>query len=290
MASLPPQSPPATGDAAAPIVALRPIHLLPLALIAVVLFAAATVFMRVGTVNVATFNAVQAVTRGLPDTAWSMITICGEGVVAFALLAPSLTRAPRWFAAAIVAASLAGLYSFGLKHLFSLPRPAAVLDPLQVHIIGHVLRSNTYPSGHAVTAFTLASLLVFASTRPARTAAWALPLALLIAVSRMAVGAHWPADVAAGAAGGWLCGAAGVVVVARWRNWNTIVGVRLMGIVAIGIGVSLFVVDVGYPLALPLQYAAAVLAILSGAVTLARPRLDPFLPPAGPADPPVRDA
>jgi membrane-associated phospholipid phosphatase len=261
-----------------PIAALRPIDIAPMASFAVLLIVIAVVFMQGGPLNIQTFVSTQEMTRVLPDPVWSWITICGTGVAAFALLSPSLVWQPRWYAAAAAASALAGLYSNGLKHLFALPRPPSVLDPTRLHVIGHTLHANTFPSGHSVTAFTLAALLIFASRRPIMTAAWTLPLAMLVALSRIAVGAHWPADLAAGAAGGWVCGALGVVIVTRWRQWNTPVGVRLLGLVSIGIGISLFIVDLGYPQAIALQYVLAVVALASGAIAIARPRLDPMLP------------
>lgn len=258
--------------------ALAPIALLPLSVVAFVLAMLSMVFMQGGALNLEAFVAVQQVTAALPDTAWSMITLCGTGVVAFALLSPTLARQPRWYAAGLAAAGIAGLYSNGAKRFFGLPRPASVLDPGHLHVIGETLRANTFPSGHSVTAFTLAAILVFASRRPLATAAWIVPVATLIALSRIAVGAHWPADLAAGAAGGWVSGALGVMIIARWRQWNTPTGVRVMGCVSIGIGVSLCIVDLGYPLATPLQYLAAGVAVIAGVVVVMRPRLDSLLP------------
>ena len=259
--------------------ALKPVAMVPVAVVALVLIALAVVFLDGGTLNVDGFIAVQSFTRAAPDTLWAMLTICGTGVVAFALLSPTLAWQPRWFAAALAAAPLAGLYSNGVKRIFAMPRPASVLDASRLHVIGETLKANSFPSGHAVTAFTLAALLVLASRKPLQTMLWAVPFAVLIAFSRLAVGAHWPADIAAGAAGGWVCGALGVVIVARWRFWNTAVGVRVMGVVALGVGVSLFLVDLGYPLALPLQHVAGVIALASGIVAIARPRADPLLVP-----------
>ncbi len=258
--------------------ALQPIALLPLSVVALVLVMLAVLFMQGGALNREAFVAVQRVTVALPDTAWSMITICGTGVVAFALLAPTLARWPRWYAAGIAAAGIAGLYSNGAKHFFGLPRPASVIDAGHLHVIGETLRANTFPSGHSVTAFTLAAILVFASRKPLPTAVCIVPVATLIALSRIAVGAHWPADLAAGAAGGWISGALGVMIVARWRQWNSATGVRVMGCVSIGIGVSLCIIDLGYPLAAPLQYIAAAVAVIAGTVVIVRPRLDPLLP------------
>lgn len=252
----------------------------PVAIVAVVLFALSAFFLSTTDLNRQTFVAVQGLTIAWPDRAWALVTLCGTGVVAFALLTPTLAWQPRWFAAAIVAAAIAGLYTNVVKRVLALPRPAAVLDPAHIHVIGERLSANSFPSGHSVTSFTLAAILVLASRRPWTTALWAVPLAALVALSRIAVGAHWPADLAAGAAGGWVSGALAVACVVRWRAWNTIAGARVMGVVAIGIGISLFVVDLGYPLALPLQYFAAVLAIGAGVVTLARPRVDPVLGPS----------
>lgn len=248
--------------------------LLPLASVALVFAAFAFAFLKLGTLNVDGFLAVQSLTTTLPDTAWAMLTICGTGLVAFALISPSLLRQPRYFAGALASGILAGLYANVLKRLFALPRPASVLDATQVHVIGQTLHANAFPSGHAITAFTLASLLVFASRNRLRTALWSVPFALLVALSRIAVGAHWPADVALGAAGGWICGAAGIVFVRRWRPWNTVAGVRLFAVISIGVGFSLFRVDLGYPLAIPLQYLAGLLAVVSGTATLVRPRVD----------------
>lgn len=257
----------------------------PVAGVACALVALAIGFMQGGSLNLETFVAVQRVTRSLPDVGWAFATVCGTGVMAFALLSPTLAWHPRWYAAGLAAAGFAGLYSNGLKRLFALPRPASVIDPGHLHVIGQTLHANTFPSGHAVTAFTLAAILVLASRHPLRTAAWVLPGAVVIAISRIAVGAHWPADIAAGAAGGWVCGALGVVIVSRWRQWNETAGIRAMGVVSIGVGVSLLWIDLGYPLALPLQRTAAAIAIASGMFVVARPRPDRWLV-AGPERPP----
>lgn len=257
---------------------LAPVAVWPIALVAVALIALSAVFMGVDGLNAQTFVAVQGVTQAVPDWFWANVTNLGTGIVAFAWLSPSLAWQPRWFAAAIACSAFAGLYSNLLKRAFALPRPASVLDPDHLHVIGQTLHANSFPSGHSVTAFTLAAVLVLASRRPLRTACWAVPAATLVAFSRIAVGAHWPADLAAGAAGGWIAGAVGVILAARWRFWNTPNGVRVMGVIAIGIGIAVLLVDLGYPLGIATQWLAGGVAIVAGAWTIARPRVDRLLP------------
>ena len=57
------------------------------------------------------------------------------------------------------------------------------------------------------TAFLAAAVIILAWPKAA-TRWWAAPAicaaAALVALSRIAVGAHWPLDVLTGAAGGWL--------------------------------------------------------------------------------------
>ena len=253
---------------------IRPIALVPLLSVAALLAALAALFFYSGNLNGYSFSATQTITRALPDTFWAMVTVCGSGLGAFALLSLALQRRPIWVAAALATAPIAGAYSNIIKRVVALPRPAAVLSPDQIHVIGETLRSNSFPSGHAVTAFALAATIVFASRRPRVVALWMVPLAILIALSRIAVGAHWPADLAGGAAGGWLSGACGVLIVDRWRRWNTPTGIRVMGLVMVGVGIALLTVDLGYPLAHLWQWALGCVAIVSGLFALFSPRVD----------------
>ncbi|MEE8331031.1 MAG: phosphatase PAP2 family protein [Acidimicrobiia bacterium] len=61
-----------------------------------------------------------------------------------------------------------------------------------------------YPSGHAVLAFTLAT--VFSPFLPKRWRWTAYAAAVLIGLTRIYVGAHWPLDIASGAAYGIIVG------------------------------------------------------------------------------------
>ncbi len=106
-----------------------------------------------------------------------------------------------------------------LKVFFSVPRPPLAIGLDQVRVLGEVKLKNSLPSGHALFAFVTAVTLSWR-----RGPAWKVPLyffAILVAYSRVYVGAHYPLDVAAGAvvgaATGWLVWQ-GYEVLARRRR------------------------------------------------------------------------
>ncbi len=87
-----------------------------------------------------------------------------------------------------------------LKPVFDRPRPFTVIAELPVIDAKPVTAS--FPSGHA--AMAVAGALAGARMIPA--AAWILwPLGMLVAVSRIYIGVHWPSDVLAGAIVGLAC-------------------------------------------------------------------------------------
>lgn len=101
----------------------------------------------------------------------------------------------RWRAALVIALStpVAALASRVLKESFDRARPA---DGVDVLIAGFSM-----PSGHSTSsaAFVTSVLLVLAHARARRIGLVVLPvLALLVGVSRVVLGAHYPSDVVAG--------------------------------------------------------------------------------------------
>ena len=88
------------------------------------------------------------------------------------------------------------------KHYFHCPRPFVILPPETIHFIGAPMQRTeyylSYPSGHASFAGLLA-----ASTWPALNRigkGCVLVFVFWTCWSRVAIGAHFPADVLAGAA------------------------------------------------------------------------------------------
>ncbi|MDE3011713.1 MAG: phosphatase PAP2 family protein [Pseudomonadota bacterium] len=194
-------------------------------------------------------------------TSWSALTLVGDALVTPLLIVPFLHRRRALAVEALLAALLATAGVHLLKPLVHMPRPAAVIDGIVV--IGPRLMAGSFPSGHTASAFTVLGLLVLGGlVRGWLPALAALGLALLVGLSRVVVGAHWPADVLAGAALGWCSAGLAVVLVHRWRcaarpAW--LPGVLLL--LALVAGFDLFGHDTGYPAGLWLQRILAALTL-----------------------------
>jgi membrane-associated phospholipid phosphatase len=83
-----------------------------------------------------------------------------------------------------------------LKAALDFPRPAAALPADALFVVGEVQRHHSLPSGHATFAMTLAASLWPLLGRASR-AAMAL-FVVWVCLSRISLGAHFPADVVAG--------------------------------------------------------------------------------------------
>ena len=193
------------------------------------------------------FLAFNAATSDNPQL-WAGLTFLGDTAVMLCVMAPLLLIHPNMWMGVLAAIPAGGMTSLALKWLFDAPRPADVLALTDFHVVGSVLRGHSFPSGHTITAFAAASVVCACvwlehrknSANPSHSAeaveasdanltAWrwftmalVCALAALVGVSRMAVGAHWPFDVLAGACVGWLAGLNGAYIAHRWQsNWNT---------------------------------------------------------------------
>ena len=145
---------------------------------------------------------------------WANVTFLGDTLPACLLMLLFIRKKPDLVWSGMVATLIATLVVNILKYYIVSPRPPSVLEANMINIIGPALYSHSFPSGHTATIFTLAGLLVFYfRTFFARLAI--VIIGLLIGISRIAVGVHWPADILAGAALGILLAIAGFWIISK---------------------------------------------------------------------------
>lgn len=138
----------------------------------------------------------------------TLVGVAGVTVGAVVFLKP-------WQAPAETA--LAGVVAWGAAHLLKglvgRGRPLEYLDARTLDISqGYVaLTGPGYPSGHAAVAFALATALSPWLAPRHRWLPWSV--AVLVAVARVYVAAHFPLDVIGGAALGVLAGALALTLV-----------------------------------------------------------------------------
>jgi membrane-associated phospholipid phosphatase len=219
---------------------------------------------------------------------WAHVTILGDGLVCAVLFLPWVRRFPQRIWAGVLAALLMVLILRSFKAFLGLPRPLGVLPEEMVTVIGPGHRRSAFPSGHAATIALFAGIWALSTSR--RALSWlALSLATLVGVSRMAVGVHWPSDVLAGFALGWVSAWIGLRWAAR-APWGTRSPGRyiLAGALMISALVLLSIDHTGYPGVLLFQKSLALGCIILGGVGLAQ--LRGWLPVPDLADPPARRA
>ena len=95
------------------------------------------------------------------------------------------------------------LSSAVIKPLIERPRPCWGISDLQVHLLVNCGSGFSMPSSHAANLFGQAYF--FRLIKPS-TAKFLIPLAIVVSLSRVFVGVHYPADILIGAALGTLVG------------------------------------------------------------------------------------
>ena len=207
------------------------------------------------------FLAINRWSGQFPVALWSFVTLLGEADVLFCVLSPLLLWRPQMMLAILAAVPLGGLLSVTLKAIFQAPRPATVIDPAQFNVIGIALGNASFPSGHTITAFAAALAVVLVQSISSKRAApqsalfntitfatLALLAAALIGLSRVAVGAHWPVDVLAGAACGWLAGCSGAWISHRFPAiWRASLSQFVLGQLLLLTGLWLLFKTPAYP-------------------------------------------
>lgn len=139
----------------------------------------------------------------LTGSAWVLAPLAG-------ILALWSAWTRRWRVLVLVAAAsgLVWLVNPALKRVFARDRPTVrpYVEPLSDY---------SFPSGHAIASMTFASLLVLLAW-PTRVRVpvlvGAVAYVVMVGVTRIVLGVHWPSDLVAG----WALGLAVVCGLAAW--------------------------------------------------------------------------
>jgi undecaprenyl-diphosphatase len=152
------------------------------------------------------------------DPLFVALSIVGFGGLVWVAVAVALAFVRRRPSIAVLVATAvwsADLLALALKPAVDRQRPN-VVDPEPEVLVGAAL-DLSFPSGHAASSFAGAAVLTWLAPR---LAVPFVVLALAISYSRVYVGVHYPADVAAGALLGLAVAAAALALLrARAPRW-----------------------------------------------------------------------
>ncbi|ARU57894.1 PAP2 superfamily protein [Oleiphilus messinensis] len=181
---------------------------------------------------------------------WQVITFMGDALFCLVIVLFFARSNPHLAWVVFLAAIYGTLFTHSLKQLVDAFRPAYMLDPEIFYIIGPAFKKHSFPSGHALTIFTTATVLLYYA-RNLSTRVFLIVAAALIGISRVMVGVHWPIDVLVGAVGGGLA-TIGAVYTTRYWYW----GMRIPGhlfllFIWVGCAIALWNHDGGYAAASP---------------------------------------
>ena len=152
---------------------------------------------------------------GLDRPSGGLFTCMGDGFFLFPLGMLLVWKNPARQQSLVITIVLAALALNISKHVIDATRPLGILG----EALGYGSRARCqkpeHASGHTGTTVVLTGLALLFSGKRVATAA--IVLAALTGLSRIAVGAHWPVDVVAGAWIGLVCSALGAMISARFN-------------------------------------------------------------------------
>lgn len=243
--------------------------------VAVLTLLALALLLRLGEADLPLFRALNALGTALPDSLWSGLSVAGLGLsiglIGLAMSPGRDRQAMRLVNVLMWAFPLGGLLSHVPKRLFQQLRPPGVLPPDQLHVIGDRLVHLAMPSGHALAVFAFVWVVLHTRHCTAAQRALLWGMAVAVALSRIAVGAHWPSDVLAGAALGLVAAALSLRAVRRCDLGGLLSRRRaqaVMAAVQLGAGLAMLWTQTGYPLGAPVQWALGLAGVAGGLLRL----------------------
>lgn len=156
------------------------------------------------------------------------LTQIGDAFIGMSLLSILIIYTPKMWEALLSASLVSLVFSKTFKEIFDIPRPATIFDNDSFNIIGETLVGySSLPSGHSITTFTLLTVCMFAFAPKKTTYRYLwfvclILLGLLIAFTRVGVGAHHPFDVIIGSTFGFTSGLLGIFITRKYKIWTWI--------------------------------------------------------------------
>lgn len=156
------------------------------------------------------------------------LTQIGDAFIGMSLLSILIIYTPKMWEALLSASLISLVFSKTFKEIFDIPRPATIFDNDSFNIIGETLVGySSLPSGHSITTFTLLTVCMFAFAPKKRAYRYLwfvclVLLGLLIAFTRVGVGAHHPFDVIIGSTFGFTSGLLGIFITRKYKIWTWI--------------------------------------------------------------------
>ena len=155
------------------------------------------------------------------------LTQFGDVIVSYSLVTAFIIYVPKLWEALLTSALISLVVSAVLKKIFAVPRPAAMFDHDSFTIIGETISGkSSLPSGHSMVTFIAITtlLIAFMPEKNKYKILWCpfmFSLGLLIAFSRVGVGAHYPLDVIIGSTIGFIIAILGIKITnsVNWFAW-----------------------------------------------------------------------
>ena len=157
------------------------------------------------------------------------LTQFGDAFVILSLFTFFIVHASKLWEVLITSNIISAILCKFFKTFFCVPRPASFLNQSTFTIIGHphIGKTSSLPSGHSITIFTVVTVLIYALLPKEKrfNFFWFLGLisfGLIVAFSRVGVGAHFPLDVLAGSLIGYFSGLLGIFFSRKYSLWPEI--------------------------------------------------------------------
>lgn len=138
----------------------------------------------------------------VPGLVWRLLSMAGEWTLVIGVLLWLAARQPGLLPRMVMLGLGGVLASIWLKAGFDVLRPPLLLPVGTVTLLDVLPANRSFPSGHAIAVAVLSGVLMW--KRSLRGQLCLALLAVMVCLSRIAIGVHWPLDVLAGAATGFV--------------------------------------------------------------------------------------